>query len=399
MPHYALKPAYSLDPHQHTAAEFAKSRPRGGAALWLETGLGKGMVGIYMILDWLNAGITRILVTCPAGLVQDWVYKLDMYAGIRAEVWDAEQECRCPVQIISHSLLQEPKASSKVKRRNRVAEIVKWFPQAVIVDEAHKMKSYGASQTKGLMKIAKLGKPSKRLALTATPTTTIDPEELRPQLLFVDSALMEKYSVADWKGFRKRFCKLETMYMGGMTVDKVIGVKNQNVLDEITAQVAIKQDGSVLNLPDGVFSPTFYSMSPRAARLYAMMAKEGSILEKDMEVVTTNALDRALRCFELRSGFVKDFEGKFHSIDDTVISLTTEMTRNTPLPLLIVYRFRYTGDRLEEALNKEGLRVGHIRGGVSAIQKSGIEQKFQAGGYDVVLGQFAAVSPPSVKVI
>ena len=318
--------------------------------------------------------------------------KLDLYAGIEAALWDEDQGQTSPIQLISHTLLQQPKATSKTKRKNRVPDIVKWHPEIVVVDEAHKFKTYGSAQTKGLMKILKLTRPAKRLAMTATPTLNIDPEELRPQLLFVDESLLTKYGVADWVSFRKRFCKLETMYMGGMTVDKVVGVKNQNILDEITSQIAIRQDASVLNLPDGVFAPTYYAMGSKAARLYKKMGKEGSILEKDLEVITSNALDRAIRCFEIRSGFVKDFEGKFHDLDDTLISVTMELARNTPLPLLIVYRFRHTGDRLEEALAKEGLRVGHIRGGVSAPQKSAIEQKFQAGGYDVVLGQYAAVS-------
>jgi superfamily II DNA or RNA helicase len=390
---FQLNPGYSLDPHQVTAVDFVKSRRDGGAALWLETGLGKGFIGAHMLIEWLNTPkLNRALVACPAGLTVDWKQKLWEYANIDASIWDEDENHINCIQIISHNLLQEPKKVAKSGRRNRVPDVIKWHPDIILVDEAHKCKSYKASQTKGLLKIAKAVGPSKRLSLTATPTTTINPEELRPQLLFVDAPLLERQGVADWMQYRRKFCKIEREAYGGMSVDKVVGCKNQSLLDSIIEQVCLKQTADILNLPEGFFTTTYFSISSKAQRLYKKMANEGAILQHDLEVVTSNALDRAIRCSQIRSGFVTDFEKQDHDLDDTMVNTVMEMTRNTPLPLLIVYRFRPTGDHLELALAKAGLRVGHIRGGVSPAKKSSIEQSFQAGDLDVVLGQYAAVS-------
>ena len=380
---------FKLDPDQEIAAQFALSRPRGGCGLWLETGMGKGFIGAWCLVEWLKQkGITRVLVAVPAGLVADWKMKLRLYANLDAYEWDDDPQHIAAVQIISHNLLQEPKRGAKTNRRNRVPEIVEWCPQVVIVDEAHKMKSYKAAQTKGLTKILHACGPIKRLALTATPTTTIDPEELRPQLTFIDETLLENFGVNDWHSWRVRFSDVKKQRFGQVVIDQVVGVKNQPMLDRILSEVTLKQDASSLK-QESRFTETFFGMSAKAQRLYQKMIVDGAILTKEMEIVSANPLDRALKCAEIRSGFIKDFAGKIHDIDTKLIDTVVELVSDTPLPVLVTYNFRHTGDRLEVALSK--YRVGHIRGGISADEKSRIEQDFQAGKYDIVLGQHDAI--------
>lgn len=389
-----LRPEYKLDPHQQVAVDFIMSRPGGGTAGWLDVGLGKSVVATECAAEWMSRpGANRCLITCPAGLVEDWRTKLLAYAGITATLWDENPSgIGNGWRIVSHTLLQEPKKTAKVKRRNRVPEIIKWCPDIIINDEAHRLKSYKAAQTKGLERIVRECRPAHRLALTGTPTTQINPEELRPQLLFVDRPLLEKHGVADWMGFRKKFCKIEKEWYGGTAVEKVVGYKNKAQLDELLANIAICQSADLLKLPPQMFDTTYYRMSARASKYYRKMAVSGSILEPTLEVVTSNALDRAVRCFQIRSGFVADFEHNDHDLDNTLDTTVVEMCRNTPMPLLCVYRFRHTGDRLEAALKKEGYRIGHIRGGVEAGHKSYLEQHFQAGHLDIILGQYQAIS-------
>ncbi len=392
---YEIDPQYSLDPHQIEAVNFIESRTHGGAGYWAEPGLGKGFVGVYLIVKWLNEhepGYNRILVTAPASLVHDWKNKLYQFAHIDASIWDEDENHVACVQLISHNLLQEPKATSKSKRRNRVPEIIDWTPDAIIVDEAHKFKTYGSSQTKGLLRIVRKTLPRKRLMLTATPTTTIDPEELRPQLQVICEPLLEALGVNDWHSWRKKYAVIKKERFGDTVVEKVTGVQNQDHLDIMLKRLTLKQTADILNLPEKVFRNTTYGMSPKAQKLWTKMATEGSILTKDLEVVTSTPLDRAIKCAMLRSGFITDFDKKVHEIDTNMISTTMELVAGSPLPLLVVYNFRHTGDRLEAALTAAGYRVGHIRGGVSGEKKVQIENDFQAGKYDIVLGQWQAIS-------
>lgn len=390
---FEIQPPYKPDPHQIQGIDFTLAQKHGGVGIWDEPGLGKGYMGIELIVRWLNEqGISKVLVTAPASLIYDWKFKLYEFARIEASIWDDDPQHINAVQLISHNLLQEPKADAKSKRRNRIPEIIAWGPHVVIADEAHRFKSYKASQTKGLLRIVRKARPVKRVALTATPTTTIDPEELRPQLLFICEPLLECMGLDDWKAWRDTFSVIEKERYGDTVVEKITGIKNKEKLDSILRRLTIKRTADILNLPEKVFRDTMFGMSPKGQKLWTKMATEGSILSKDIEVTTSTPLDRAIKCATIRSGFIKDFEGKIHEIDNNMISTTMELVSGSPLPLLVVYQWRPSGDRLQAALEKAGYRVGHIRGGVTGQQKVQIERDFQAGKYDIVLGQYQAVS-------
>lgn len=391
--YYEFKPGYSLDPHQVDAIAFITSRPRGGAALWAKTGLGKGFVGVKLVMDWLNEGHERILLAPPSGLTVDWIQKLWLYAGIRAVEWDSAKP-EDKVRVIGHSKMLPAKSvktavGTTKRRRDRVGEIIAWGPEAVIVDESHRFRSSSASQTKGLLKIVQYAKPAHRVALTATQVTTVDPEKLRPQLMFVDSELLRSEGVDSWAAWRSRFCHIEKQRFGKVVVERVVGVKNQPQLDALCRQVALVQEDDVLNLPDSVFEPVYFQMPPRALELYRLLAKTGSILKPGLEITTAHAAVKAGRLAELRSGYLTDFEGVEHPQHEALTEAVLSLLDRLEEPALIFYKFRRTGDMLQKALS--GFRVGHIRGGIRASEKSAIEAKFQNGELDIVLGQHAAV--------
>lgn len=110
----------------------------------------------------------RALVVCPATLLYVWKHEIEKWSGLSAHVvestdFDFKAAPRDVVYIINYEKLRGTK-----KNQTIINNLVKWKPDAVIVDEAHRMKSRDSLT---FLNLRKLRRAEWKIALTGTPST------------------------------------------------------------------------------------------------------------------------------------------------------------------------------------------------------------------------------------
>src|SRR5262249_6602668 len=124
---------------------------------WLvadDVGLGKTIEAGLILLPLISRGaLRRLLILCPASLVEQWQYRMRTMFGIRltahtseadtpkADFWNTHNQVVASVQTLR--LLFTEKASksrpNKQDRRQRLLEADAW--DMVLVDEAHHLNA------------------------------------------------------------------------------------------------------------------------------------------------------------------------------------------------------------------------------------------------------------------
>lgn len=112
-------------------------------------------------------GLKHILILCPASLCYVWKKAWEEWTGNNAYVMQTtKDELNIPTDT---ALIVNFEKFRGTKSNNNVCEsIVKWQPEAVVVDEAHRMKDRKSLTAQRLQRFLKV---PVRIALTGTPAT------------------------------------------------------------------------------------------------------------------------------------------------------------------------------------------------------------------------------------
>lgn len=134
--------------------------------IWADTGLGKGVLGGFLVNSVIQKG-GKTLIVCPSHLKGDWELKIQMFGEFKN------------VTIISYNALQRD--DLKIKSLD-----------FLIIDESHRIKNYKSVTFKKLLKIVKNTNPY-TLCLSATPITK-NRLDLLPQIFLSQPTLRAKYT-------------------------------------------------------------------------------------------------------------------------------------------------------------------------------------------------------------
>ena len=110
----------------------------------------------------------RALIVCPATLLYVWKHEVEKWSGLRAHVvesttFDFKSAPADTVYIINYEKLR-----GTTKNQTIITNLVKWKPDAVIIDEAHRIKN---RQSLTFTNLRKLRQANWKVALTGTPST------------------------------------------------------------------------------------------------------------------------------------------------------------------------------------------------------------------------------------
>jgi SNF2 family DNA or RNA helicase len=223
--HLALVPGFdrliTLDantikelPHQIDVATRVLRRPMAGRAILAdEVGLGKTIEAGIILKELTVRGLARrVLILCPASLVEQWRGELEskFFEEFDA-VSDPDEWDRSRRAIVSYD-----RAVSGKHRR----EILRHRWDLVIVDEAHKVKNEKAERYKFLQEVER----NYILLLTATPLQN----NLRELYNLV--TLLRPGQLGTWRDFKKYY----------VTRGDIRRPRNPEALKELTAQVMIR---------------------------------------------------------------------------------------------------------------------------------------------------------------
>jgi SNF2 family DNA or RNA helicase len=201
-------------PHQIDVATRVLRRPMAGRAILAdEVGLGKTIEAGIILKELAVRGLARrVLILCPASLVEQWQGELKSKFF---EEFDAPAE-PADWRDTTRAIVSYDRAISEKHRR----EILRHRWDLVIVDEAHKVKNHQAARYKFLQEVER----NYILLLTATPLQN----DLRELYNLV--TLLRPGQLGTWRDFQKAY----------VTRGDARKVKNADALRDLTSQVMLR---------------------------------------------------------------------------------------------------------------------------------------------------------------
>lgn len=352
----------TLMKHQVMAIDFIMSQWRNGkgAALFHEMGLGKT---ISALVACGNAGSSRVLVICPLSVIISWREDIKKVGGVDFEI-----------KMINYE---------SAWRRQR--EILKFDPDTVILDEAHKIKNHRASQSRychGLSRIRR------RLVLTGTPITQ-SPLDAWSIFRFLQPDVF----APSYYAFRNRYANLieRERFDTKKKFPLVTGFRRLEELSEKMSTVsntALKKD--CLDLPEKIHQVRRVTLSPAARRIYERVNKDVIIeLEREKTLTVNHVLTRLLRLQQVASGNLKDDSGQDVEIGSEKLNELTDLLTGELAGQQAVIYCLFINDirRIANTLLKLGVSHGIISGDVSLEARTGIVKGFQDGELRILICQ------------
>lgn len=376
--------------HQLEAIERGKSLPR--FALFFEMGAGKTGTCINMLRFRFNEArsVLRTLIFTPPIVIRNWRDEWAMHSNLepgrlvlltgsgkrRAELvrqhgWDEKGNRRGVVFVTNYeSLLME----------ELYEELLKWSPQALVLDESHKCKDSKAKRTKKVLSLVQTCKPQFRYILSGSPVLN-SPMDLFSQYLILD----------DGATFGRNFFAFRARYFrdrnAGMPKHKYFPKWEviPGSLEEISARISrtgmrvLKQD--CLDLPPLVRQAIKVGMTPEQARLYLEMKKHFITFLDDKACTATLAITKALRLQQIASGYIKTVDGKDVSLgvtpkQEALRELLEELTPHSQVLVWAVWKENY--EQVRQVCRALGVDFVEVHGEISDAEKAAAVDRFRS---------------------
>lgn len=357
----------------------------GRAGLFMEMRTGKTRVSL-VYTEFRKC--RRVLVVCPISVIGVWedeaasieyslpVIDLTAAGSIKERADRLKRTSDALVLINYESYWREPLRSA----------IIKWNPEAVILDEAHRIRHRGSRHSRFAHTFANRNTPI-RLAPTGTPVT---------------NGLQDVWSVyrfIDPDVFGRRYDDFarEHIIMGGYGGYEIKGYRNEPLVHQKIAATSYQAAAEHQIEFEDVRVPV--RLSARAMEAYRELKKE-SIAEvvsaKGTHVVLARiVLTLIMRLHQITSGFIRDEETHEEvTISSDKRDVAIELIEDAVAQgrkVVVFARFLHDITSLRAAMPK-GVRFATLTGAAKAAQRSTVRRDFQAGKYDVILAQVKVAS-------
>lgn len=413
-----------LLPHQRAAVSTIAARGR--AILADDMGLGKTLEAISSIEEFaLRNGQLEgpKLIIAPKSVKGSWARELNRWledpkvvileastaAKRRKMLEDAIENNAWVIvnweQLRLHKVkkaLRNGGSRTVVEMKEPLFETTEWL--GVVADEVHRAKNRTASQTKGLWRVRG------RVMIGATGTPVMNsPDELWALLrwLWPDEYHEQgarRNAVAYWS-FYEDFVDYWEDHFGKKVIT---GVKNPDAL-----RFALK-DKLIRRLAKGGGRRRFYEevpLNPGQLKVYRQAEKEmwlevqraaedgsASAIEfieraeaNEPVSVLWNIPNGAARLVRLQQ--IIENTALLGGEDDSAImdSILQKIEDSRPEPWFVVFKFKQSCELFAERCRAKQLEVGVYNGDTPSNRRTAIEDAFQAGELDVLVGTAAAV--------
>jgi len=333
-----------------------------GAALLMEMGTGKTITSIAITGVLYQFGkIRRVLVVAPLSIVGVWEEEFAKFAAFKYTLAVLNGTGTKKAETLQHmngSVLQVAVVNYESAWRLE-QEIKDWYPDLVIADEGHKIKTHNIAASKAMHRIG--AQASYRLLLTGTVITN-RALDVFSQYKFLNPAIFGNSFYA----FRNRY--FDMVGYGNHTP-----VLKKSMADELMKRlhcIAFRATkAECLDLPEITDIVRTVELEPAAMRVYRDLVKESYAELGEKEITAANILTRLLRLSQLTGGFVGDDEGgipqnisqaKLNALADILDEAIQEGKK-----LVIIARFVAEINAILKLLEKQGIGYSLIMGGVT----------------------------------
>lgn len=312
-------------PYAHQISGLALLQQHKAFALFWEMGCGKSApVCVRIAMGFAENQFSRVLIVCPKNALDVWPHELATHAGIDSVV------------VVSGSQQRRQRAyksSAKIfvvgfeTARADVDTLLSMDFGAVVVDEAHRIKTVTAKTSRAVRRIG--AKASYRYALTGTPAPN-SPIDVCGILAFLDPAILGTESIT---ALRARYC----VEIQRDRFRQIVGHKNLDDLAARTATVSHRiTKKECLDLPPKIFETRAVTMTTEQARIYRDVKNEAVALFNEGVLSVANILAESLRLLQIVGGFICDNEGVQYAIPDNpkitmLVDLVSDLDPSEPV--------------------------------------------------------------------
>lgn len=333
--------------HQQRAVAFLAERD-GKAGLFLEARTGKTRVALAYLLSRAE----RILVVGRINFIEVWSREATALGSATPLFIGAGRSVTAQAGVLRsagggvfatnyEAYWREPLRSA----------ILKWQPDAVVLDEAHGIKHAGSRQSRFAHLLADRPFVRYRLALTGTPIT---------------NGLQDAYSLyrfIDPSVFGRRWIDFERRYIvrGGYEMREIKGYRNEAEAQRLIAATSYRVLRSAcFDLPPTQNTVVPIDLSLSSRRVYADLKRHSiaQLAEAKGTVVARIALTAILRLQQLTSGHCTTEEGHVVDIGDEKLSACEELVDDLLAggeKVVVFCRFRRDYQRVTARLNQHGV--------------------------------------------
>lgn len=351
--------------------------------LFLGTGSGKTLTSLKRVQE---NPTNKVLIICPSKIVDQWQDVMEEhFDGFNIYKWPKSHSIKkidqeLPKQTDKNAIVINFAKVSKLKNLKRLID-ENW---TIIIDESHRIKSYGTKRkpvkiTHAMLKLGEL--TEYKILLTATPTQGAYGGYLDyyPQLKFIDALEM------DYWDFKGRYV-IETHINYGTSpypIPKIVGYRHTDEIDAILMKKCRR------------YVPKFHEEDPEHIKVKIPKVKSYDKIQREFaynEIMIDNVASKRVSMKQLTTGRISGtnmFDERFTYDDNTnKIDWLQEFLEDTDETVAIFYQYNITElGLLKDLMEKIGKKYIVING-----KTKNATELIKKGGYDVVLGQFQAMS-------
>ena len=364
--------------HQQSFSDWMAGRLYGYAGH--EVATGKTATTLHTLRD-----RRVILVVCPISVASSWRKQVGIFDPDRRVViavsGAADKRAKAIAEaaavgdrvliVVNYDAVWRPRLFDAVSG-------VEW--DAIVLDEAHRIKGPSAKSSRALARLARAQPEAIRLCLSGTPTPH-SPLDWWAQMYFLDPSILGE----SFSAFRKRIANVHPQYPGWVTGFKADAIR------ELTARIdqhvhRVKSE-DVLDLPDAIHTTIEVTLSPATMKFYSdLEADMVAFVEGGGAVTAANRMVVVGRLHSATSGFTRvDEAGEFVLIDGSPVKRLAfgEWLQDFPAAEPLVVFCRYLRD-IDEVMAQ------CRQSGRTCLEHSGREkglERWQAGEAEVLVVQ------------
>lgn len=349
-----------LRPYQRVdAAQVARLSH---CALFLEMRLGKTPISIEAMK---LSKAKKIIVVCPASLLYNWEDEIRKWSDTPSLVATGTKPKR---KKLYDSFTEGYLIISYETLRSDEEELYKYSFDAMICDEAHRLKNPQSKQSKAVYKVG--SKAKKRVALTGTPT-----QNTIQDIFGILKFLYPKTFTSYWN-FMEQYFHMKDSFFGGQ---EVAGLKRSAELQEILDSISImrKQKDVMKWLPEKEFRVIPVKMEAAQTKHYNEMKKffETDNIDAPSILAQMTRLRQICTCPNVLG----------LKCDNAKESALLDLLNGIDKPLIIFSTFTSYLKEVTSKLTAKGYKVALLIGETPTKERQEIVRRFQNGKLDIIL--------------
>jgi len=346
-------------PHQLSQRDWIKER----AAAYINGEMGTGKTAATLLA---LAECRRVLVVCPIAVGPAWCKQIGM--------WDTSREACLVVEGATARRASTVKEACETDGRLAVItnydgvwrgdfakqiEKVRW--DAIVLDEAHRIKSPSGKSSRWLARLAAKHPNAKRICLSGTPCPH-SPMDWWAQMRFLDPEILG----GSFGAFRSRIAVTHPRYPGMVLNYKpdAIAAMSQRIDPHVYRVTA----SEVLTLPDSIHVDIPVTLSAAGKKYYeAIESDMVATLESGDTVTAANKLVVVTKLQQATSGFATNDDGEVVQVskgENPKREALLEWLRDLPPdePVVIFVKFIADLEAAQSALDELGRSHSELSG-------------------------------------